>query len=83
MMQPMQPMKLMRLTSVMQFATSRLTGWRPWQYAAISVCGLVGMLALEGWLHSVMLGLSAWPAVVGWCAWRGARVNSNAAAPHR
>lgn len=44
--------------------TTRLMGWHPLHYAAISVTGLVGMLALKGPLHSLMLGLAAWPVVV-------------------
>lgn len=46
------------------FLHHSLQGWHPGQYAVISVTGLAGMLALEGWLHSVMLGLAAWPVLI-------------------
>ena len=42
----------------------RLFGWHPWQYAAISIAGLCGMLVLEGWLHSLMLALAACPVLI-------------------
>lgn len=39
--------------------------WRALSYAAVSVCGLVGMLVFEGWPNMLMLFFTAWPALVG------------------
>lgn len=44
---------------------ANLYQWRALSYAAISVCGLVGMLVFEGWANLVMLLFTAWPVLVG------------------
>jgi hypothetical protein len=45
-------------------STDWLLRWRVLTYAVASICGLVGMLILEGWLNMLMLLLTASPVLV-------------------
>lgn len=51
------------------YAHQQVYQWRALRYAAVSVCGLAGLLVFEGWLNMLMMFFTAWPALLG-CAAR-------------